>query len=299
MSSEQKSKDQIFYLPLSDRPPTKGFRELLENYSKIPEDKVNQHIEAVRDDAWNHYPYPSIGIFIFCDLGLSGDDLPKDSTGITQKHQSAYQTILSKLKNGGKFLDVGCMFAQDARKLVFDGASPSSVYGTDILGDYFEFGYKLFRDKDIIPPSHFITADILDPDAPGLKELQGKLDVINNMHLLHVFSIEDQHAVLKRFIQLLKPEKGVTVTGRCSGHVQSGYRGGAHTKATTKSKGDIWEHNPDSIKKLWSEVGKDTGTEWDVQSWLWQFGSHTAGFKEGWFREPEHGTTTFIVTRMK
>lgn len=167
---------------------------------------MNQHIEAVvrpenqkahhiltlskRDDAWNHYPYPSIGLFIFCDLGLSGDDLPKDSTEVTQRYETAYQTILAKLKKGGKFLDVGCMFAQDARKLVFDGAPPSSVYGTDLLGEYFEFGYKLFRDKEIIPPSHFIAADILDPNAPGLKELEGKLKVINNMQFLHVFSIE-------------------------------------------------------------------------------------------------------------
>jgi hypothetical protein len=36
--------------------------------------------------------------------------------------------------------------------------------------------------------------------------------------------------VLKRFISLLKPEKGVMVTGRPSGHVQSGYRGGSHVK---------------------------------------------------------------------
>lgn len=245
MATDPKSKDQIFYLPLSERPPTKACTGLLDTYSHIPKDKLYSHIEAVvslplfntstfhlltptqRENAWNHYPYPSIGIWTFLDLGLSGNDLPKDDEERVQAYKTTYQSILSKLKNGGKFLDVGCMFAQDCRKLVFDGAPAESVYGTDLLGEYFEFGYELFNDTEVIPRDHFIAGDILAEKLPeGLEALKGKLDAIFNGQFLHVFSIEDQRKVGVRFVELLRPEKGVIVVGRCSGHVESGYRGG-------------------------------------------------------------------------
>lgn len=165
------------------------------------------------------------------------------------------------------------MFVQDTRKLVYDGAPASSVYGTDLHGEYFEYGYKLFRDEAIIPKDHFIAADILNANAPGLKDLQSTFDVINAVHLIHVFTLEDQHALLKRFITLLKPEKDTMITGRCTGHVKEGYYGGENTKQTTKSRGDIWEHNAESIKKMFADVGTETGTEWEVNSEFWQFGS--------------------------
>jgi chemotaxis methyl-accepting protein methylase len=142
------------------------------------------------------------------------------------------------------------MFAQDLRKLVYDGAPPESVYGTDLRGEYFDFGYKLFRDEHVVSRDHFIAADILDPNAPGLIDLEGKLDVINATHIIHVFNLEDQKKLIKRFMGLLKREKGVVVTGRMTGHLDAGYKGGANVKSTTKSGGDIWEHNVESFGEL-------------------------------------------------
>jgi hypothetical protein len=186
MSQDPKSKDQIFYLPLSSRPPTPARilrppRKLQQNpqdgnqrasrrssLSSPLEPQISYTNTHQRSDAWNHYPYPSIGLFICLDLGLSGDDLPKDdpsNPSATEAISSTYSSILQKLKNGGRFLDVGCMFAQDLRKLVYDGAPPSSVYGTDLRGDYFEYGYKLFRDEAMVPRDQFIAADILDSEA--------------------------------------------------------------------------------------------------------------------------------------
>jgi hypothetical protein len=47
MSTDITSKDQVFYLPLSERPPTPAFRELLKNYSKIPSNEIEKHLEGV------------------------------------------------------------------------------------------------------------------------------------------------------------------------------------------------------------------------------------------------------------
>lgn len=190
------------------------------------------------------------------------------------------------------------MFAQDVRKLIQDGAPATSVYGTDLHREYFEFGYKLFRDEKIIPAHHFIAADILDEEDQGLRDLEGKLDVINATHLIHVFGPEDQKKLIKRFIRLLKQERDVMVTGRMTGHLEAGYHTGANVMSTTKSGGDIWEHNPESFQKLWKEVGEETGTEWDVQCWFWRFGIHTGLGKKDWYREDEHGICTFIITRL-
>jgi SAM-dependent methyltransferase len=232
---------------------------------------------------------------------MSGDDLPKDDAAITHTISSAYQTILHKLKTGGKFLDIGCMFAQDTRKLVYDGVPAANVYGSDLHNEYFDFGYKLFRDEAIIPRDHFIAADILDSNSESLAQFEGKLDVINNTHLMHVFSIEDQALLLKRFIGLLRPEPGVMITGRVTGNLEGGYHELSNAKATVKGgKGQIWEHNVDTLRKLWREVGEETGTKWDVKAWFWRFGNHTGGEDKpaNWHRKPEHGIVTFIVTRL-
>ncbi|KAI6713651.1 hypothetical protein JHW43_003777 [Diplocarpon mali] len=46
MSSDIRSKNQAFYLPLSERPPGEAFSDLLPGYSKIPEEQFDQHVEA-------------------------------------------------------------------------------------------------------------------------------------------------------------------------------------------------------------------------------------------------------------
>lgn len=304
MSSDIRSKEQPFYLPLGRRESTEQCAALFTKYSKIPPADLDAHLNSVRDLAWEHHPYPSIGLWVFLDLGLSGDDLPKsgpsypkDDTAISTI-KATYQNIIGKLQAGGKILDVGCMFAQDMRKLVHDGAPAESVYGTDLLGEYFTYGYKLFRDEDRIPKDHFIAVDILDAGASGLKFLERKLDVVNATHVIHVFSVQDQIVLLKRFLSLLKDEEGTMVTGRLTANDVSGYHSKSNAKATTRSGGDIWEHNPDSFKELWELVGKQTGTKWDVKCWMWKFGIHTATGEEGWHRSEENGILTFIATRI-
>lgn len=167
------------------------------------------------------------------------------------------------------------MFVQDTRKLVYDGALPESVYGTNLHNEYFAYGYKLFCDEKIIAASHFIAADILDENDQGLRLLKGKLDIINATHMIHVFGLEDQRKLIRRFIALLKVEKVVMVTGHMTGYLEAGYCSEANVKSTTKSGGDVWEHNPESFKQLWLDVGEELRPKWGMQCWFWRFGIHT------------------------
>ena len=75
-------------------------------------------------------------------------------------------------------------------------------------------------------------------------------------------------------------------------------------KSTTKSGGEIWEHNCESLKKLWEEVAKEMGEKSQVKPWLWRFGIHSGLTWEGqggteWFRGKGHGIVTFIATRVQ
>jgi hypothetical protein len=163
------------------------------------------------------------------------------------------------------------MFAQDIRKLVHDGAPVDSVYGTDLRKDYFEHGYELFKDGAIISKDHFIEADILDTNSRSLKFLDGKLDIINSTHVIHVFTYEDQILFLKRMVSMLKDEKGAMIIGRMTGNEEAGYhlqQGGSAARVTTKSGVGIWEHNVESFQGLWEKVANATGTEWELRSWL-------------------------------
>jgi hypothetical protein len=69
--------------------------------------------------------------------------------------------------------------------------------------------------------------------------LEGKLDVINAAHLIHVFNLDDQRLLIARFMGLLSEGKRRMVTGRMTGHLEAGYKGGANVRSTTKSGGEI------------------------------------------------------------
>lgn len=45
--ADMKSKEQSFYLNLSEVPPTEGFKDLLKNYSNVSEAETSHHIETV------------------------------------------------------------------------------------------------------------------------------------------------------------------------------------------------------------------------------------------------------------
>ncbi|KAF1354047.1 hypothetical protein BDV97DRAFT_396832 [Delphinella strobiligena] len=109
--------NSAFYMPTLHEVEAETLR-LFEAYSKIPANQVVPHIEAIRERAWKVFPYPCIGGFHFIELSLS--ELP------------IYPEVLSRVQSGESFLDVGCCFGQDIRKLVFDGAPSNKIYGSDL-----------------------------------------------------------------------------------------------------------------------------------------------------------------------
>ena len=160
------------------------------------------------------------------------------------------------MKSGEQvFLDLGCAFAQDIRRLVADGVDSSKCYGSDLRLDFMELGYDLFRDRETLQ-SKFITGDVFDDDSP-LKELDGKVDIVGASAFFHLFSLERQKVVARRVAKLMKPQKGSLVVGIQVGNDVPG-------EVPTKSGGSRYQHNLESWRKLWDEVGEEMGVKFEV-----------------------------------
>ncbi|KAH7060413.1 hypothetical protein B0J12DRAFT_736758 [Macrophomina phaseolina] len=235
------SKDAPWYSkPLVNLTPPA--RELLENYSGIPAEDVEAHVMEVRDKAWEIFPYPCIGMFRFLDLNMS--------------RQPYYPEILERVKKGEKLLDLGCCFGQELRKLVHDGAPPSSLYGSDLRAEFLNLGHTLFRDSDTLPLfPHFIAADALSPpdQASPLTPLTNTFSIIHASSFFHLFSRPDQLRAAARCVALLRPAPGSTVVGAQVGSPQA------------REKDARFVHSVESWRELWQEVGAMTRSRWEVR----------------------------------
>lgn len=173
-----------------------------------------------------------------------------------------YPQILERLKNGDeRFLDLGCCFGQEIRRVVADGVPSEKIYGSDLRQDFFELGYELFKDRETLK-SQFIEADIFDPDS-GLKEIDGKIDIIYAGSFLHLFGYEQQVQVCVRIVKLLREKPGSLLVGRQVGHVDAGVM-----PHRTNPDNKMFRQNVESFKEMWVTVGEMTGTKWKVEASL-------------------------------
>ncbi|KAF2275794.1 uncharacterized protein EI97DRAFT_458808 [Westerdykella ornata] len=226
---------------------TPAARKLLEQYSNIPADKVEDHVVNIRNEAWDIFPYPCIGQFRFLDLTLREFDI--------------YPDVLKRLHDGQRLLDMGCCFGQEIRQLVQDGAPAENIYGCDLREEYIALGYKLFRDKDKLK-ANFITANIFDVTSP-LTELSGRFDMIFAGSFFHLWGYEQQVKVSKLVAALLRPQKGSIILGR-----QVGSYSAVEPGHVTNADGKMFQHSVESLKKMWKDIGDDLGISFTVDAKL-------------------------------
>lgn len=268
MDSKLQDKNVAWYdeKPRDDQ-LTREARDLLEGYSKIPPEEVEDHVVKLHNEAWKIFPYPCIGQFRFLDLSL--------------RHMKEYPEVLERLQKGQRLLDMACCFGQEIRQLVADGAPSKNIYGCDLREEYISLGYKLFKDKDTLQ-ANFITANIFDATSP-LTELKGQFDIIYTGSFFHLWDYENQLTVSKAVAALLRPEKGSMILGRQVGAVDAA----EHNHATNPT-GKMYRHNPESLMKMWKEVGDSIGAKFVVEANLQllsqdHFRFHTEDTRRIWF----------------
>lgn len=172
-----------------------------------------------------------------------------------------YSNIVQRIKDGDKYLDIGCCIGQDIRKLVYDGVPSENTYGSDLKKEFMDIGYDLFLDKDKLKTT-FIAADVFDP-ASELTQLDGHIDIIHAASFFHLFDWNEQVQAAKRVAKLLSSKPGGMVVGRQAGNVNAGER-----PRETDPKQTRFHHNASTFVKLWEQVGEETATKWEVDARL-------------------------------
>ena len=220
---------------------------LLEEYSGVPQDRQLEHILKVRNGAYQVHPYPCLGRFRFIELDLSSHPLYHEHVVPQLKQPSSDPTRDPQ----PVFLDLGTCLGQDIRKLIFDGADPSHIYGSDIVPDFISAGYELFKDEARLPRDHFICpADVFDrSEDNGLSILDDKVDILHATAVFHLFPGEQQAAVAERCLKLLRKRPGhrSLVLGAQAGNVEA-------VEMVGRDGGKRFRHNEESWKKLWDDV---------------------------------------------
>lgn len=222
------------------------------------------------------FKYPCIGQFRFLELSIGNHPL--------------YQEISKRMNSGSqRYLDLGCCFAQDLRRLVFDGAPSENCYGSDLELEFMEIGYDLFRDRDTLK-SKLISCDVFAPNKK-LDALEGKIDIIHAASFFHLFTWDEQVTIGHLVVKLLKQQKNSLIVGRHVGYVK-----GRVLPSTSRPNKAIFRHDNDTWKKLWKQIGDETGTEWEADSsledWRLRFG------KDQTYREDGAMRMIFSVRRL-
>ncbi|KAI0735567.1 hypothetical protein C8Q76DRAFT_286944 [Earliella scabrosa] len=220
--------------------------------------ELKRHVINIQTEAYGVYPYPCIRRFRFIQIKLAR--LP------------GYQQLLSlgKERKGAIFLDIGCCFGNDIRKAVADGFPMEGAIGSDLHGDFWALGHKLFRSTPATFPVPFVAGDAFDPahlaivppfyappETPvpqlntltSLNPMRGHVSAIHASSFFHLFDEEKQLQLAQALAGLLSPSPGSMIIGSHGGWSEKGYR--ADPTRPNALVYRLFCHCPESWVELW------------------------------------------------
>ncbi|KAF7304209.1 hypothetical protein MIND_00653100 [Mycena indigotica] len=219
-------------------------------------EEIEKHVLGVQARAYASFPYTCIRVFSFLRLKIA----------LLPAYSRAIKLLLEQPT--ALFLDVGCFFGTDARKVVADGVPAHNVIACDLRQEFWELGHALFKSTRASFPATFLAGDILNSkflasatSAPtpltlaslrSLTELQGHVSVLHISFVFHLFSALDQLAVISALANLLSPLPGTIIFGAMIATRTAGLETFFRDEAE-RASGDgleLYIHSPDS----WSEI---------------------------------------------
>ncbi|KAK3942834.1 hypothetical protein QBC46DRAFT_339087 [Diplogelasinospora grovesii] len=250
-------------------------RQLLQTYSGIAPEEVLPRALAIRDQAFALYPWPCIGQMRFLRFSLAS--------------YPAYAGVLERLKSQPEcmFLDLGCCFGQDIRKLFIDGVQPSQLVGLDLVPEFNKLSYDLFQDVHRLQ-FEFHARDIMD-DGADWGPLERRFDVLHLTSFLHIWNWTGQVKAASRVASFAKPGSVLIGSGM-------GSRVGGEFPNLERT-GTNFRQSEESFRKLWLEVGEKTGTRWQVDKTVFEVMDATRANKDQAWAEPDMGILMFEVAR--
>lgn len=185
-------------------------------------------------------PYPCIGLLRFLVCSLSEHPL--------------YPDILARLAQDAKLVDLGCCFAQDIRKLAYDGAPTGNCTAVDLEPRFFSISEDLFQDRGRLKAS-FAGADIFDADEKLWTVLEGRIDIVHASSLFHLFGLERQRRIACLISKIVKPAPGSLVVGLQLAAKEKG----EHIPVVNDQEPSFC-HSPASMQAMWNDAVREIGT---------------------------------------
>ncbi|KAI0823141.1 hypothetical protein BC628DRAFT_1316638 [Trametes gibbosa] len=228
------------------------------------ENELKRHIIAVAKDAFAVFPFPCIRRYAFIKFKLSR--LPGYD----------YLLKLGREREGAILLDIGCCFGNDVRNAAANGYPTKQIVASDLHGDYWTLGHKLYRSTEKSFPARFVAGDAFNPShlaifppvysagsepspelstLTSLNPLHGHVAAIHASSLFHLFNEEEQAHLARALAGLLSPLPGSMVIGTHYGASEKGLRtdavqpsGGASAPGGSLT---VFCHSPESWVELW------------------------------------------------
>ena len=141
-----------------------------------------------------------------------------------------------------------------------------------------------------------LSGDLLAIRAPDdeLNTVEGKMDIIHVASVLHSWAWDEQIHAAKRLVSLSKPQSGSMIIGNQMGSLNAG------EYPMPTGKGYNYRHDETSMARLWSQVGEETGTRWEVESGLFEPAAVKENREQSWAKsDPGLRMIWFMVTRVE
>lgn len=178
--------------------------------------------------------------------------------------QEIYPEVIHRIRAGASYLDVGCCFAQDIRRLSFDGAPTDKCTGVDLEARFIGLSEELFLDKGKLS-ARMAAADIFEEDSTFWMSLHGQFDIVHASSFFHLFGLPKQRCIARAIAKLVKSKPGSTVLG-----LQLAAAGEAEDIPVVNEQEPTYCHSLASMQDLWISAGREIGFEaqgltWDVK----------------------------------
>ncbi|KAK1704619.1 hypothetical protein BDP67DRAFT_533059 [Colletotrichum lupini] len=222
-------------------------KRLFIEYAKIPEAKLQDHLEEARRKAWNDCPYPCIGLWLFLKLQL--------------RSNKEFDEAVWRTQRGENLVDFGCAVGQDLRSLLHAGSPPQSLHGIDLTPSFFSAGKSLFNDPHT--PITFLQANALSPPSTLPSPWRNNFTIITANYVQHCFSLQDQETYAAFLLALLSGKPNDLIFGRTAGTTE----GEARREEMHKGQ-RLYRHTGASFVEFWTRVAAQHGRRARVETWV-------------------------------
>jgi SAM-dependent methyltransferase len=108
-----------------------------------------------------------------------------------------------KANSEARFLDLGCGFGTDIRRLIVDGWKEENVVAVDVIPDFWKYGLELYDDGEVLKTKALFGNVITEQKFVDTLHLLGPFDHVWTGGVLHVFNREGTEAFVRVIFELL------------------------------------------------------------------------------------------------